>query len=65
MRKPIVRLEVKRVGKKVVLNGIGQTARGTKFIVRQVPLPHPRTSKQEFRDALALAVPEILKKEDD
>lgn len=56
MRHPIGTVEVRRVRGKLVVQGMGRTARGTKFIAKQEELTPKNMKDKGFKSALSAAV---------
>lgn len=55
-------IEVRRSRGRLVVNGLGKTPRGQKFIAQQVKLESTSMDDPEFKDEMAAAVEEILGK---
>lgn len=56
----IGRVEVKSTRGKLELQGLGQTPKGQKFVRKTVPINSKGPSEKGFKNALELAVKELL-----
>lgn len=57
-------VEVRRARGKLVVQGLGKTARGTRYIRQTIPLSVHKTSDKDFKKQLATAVTEMLAQEE-